>query len=66
MFIEKNDIFNFVDDNTLHKSSLSRSVVLDCFEHDITSALNWFKVNSLEANPKNNSVDGFRWKKNAI
>ena len=66
MFIEKSDICNFVDDNTLHKSSLSRSVVLDCFEHDITNALNWFKVNSLEANPKNNSVDGFRWKKNAI
>ena len=66
MFIEKSDICNFVDDNTLRKSSLSRSVVLDCFEHDITNALNWFKVNSLEANPKNNSVDGFRWKKNAI
>ena len=66
MFIEKNDICNFVDDNTLHKSSLGWSVVLNCFEHDITNVLNRFKVNSLKANPKNNSVDGFRWKKNAI
>ena len=51
MFIEKTDICNFADDNTLYKSSPSLSVVLNCLEHDITIALNWFKVNSLKANP---------------
>ena len=52
MFIEKIDICNFADDNTLYKSSPSLSVVLNCLEHDITNVLNWFKVNSLKANPK--------------
>ena len=56
MFIEKTDICNFVDDNTLYKSSPSLSVVLNCLEHDITSVLNWFKVNSLKANPKKFSL----------
>ena len=40
MFIEKTDICNFADDNTLHKSSPSLSIVLNCLEHDITIALN--------------------------
>ena len=52
MFIEKTDICNFADHNTLYKSSPSLSVVLNCLEHYITIVLNWFKVNSLKANPK--------------
>ena len=52
IFIEKTDICNFADDNTLYKSSPNLSVVLNCSEHDITIDLNWFKVNSLEANPQ--------------
>ena len=51
MFIEKTDICNFADDNTLYKSSPSLSVVLNCLEHDTTIIINWFKVNSLKANP---------------
>ena len=52
IFIEKTDICNFTDYNTLYKSSTSLSVVLNCLEHYITIVLNWFKVNSLKANPK--------------
>ena len=52
MFIEKSDIYNFADDNTLYKSSPSLSVVLNCVEHDITILLNLLKVNSLKANPQ--------------
>ena len=52
MFIEKTDICNFADENTLYKSSPSLMVVLNCLEYDITIVLNWFKVNSLKANPK--------------
>ena len=52
MFIEKTDICNFADDNTLYKSSPSLSLVLNCLEHDITIVLNWFKINSLKANSK--------------
>ena len=53
MFIEKSDICNFADDNSLYKSSPSLSIVLNCLQHDITIVLNWFKVNSLKADPKN-------------
>ena len=52
VFIEKTDICNFADDNTLYKSSPSLSVVLNCLGHDITIVVNWFKVNSLKANPQ--------------
>ena len=41
-----------MDDNTLYKSSPNLSVVLNCLEHDILIVLNWFKVNSLKANPQ--------------
>ena len=36
MFIEKSDICNFADDNTLYKSSPNLSVVVNCLEHGIT------------------------------
>ena len=54
MFIEKTDICNFADDNTLYKSSLSLTVVINCLVHGITIVSNWFKVNSLKffANPQ--------------
>ena len=51
MFIEKNDICNFADGNTLYKSNPNLSVVLSCLKHDISIFLDWFKVNSLKANP---------------
>ena len=52
MFIEKTDICNFADDNTLYKASPSLLVVLNCLGHDITIVLNWFKINSLKIHPK--------------
>ena len=53
MFVEKTNFCNFVDDNTLYKSSPNLSIVLNCSEHDILIiVLNWFKVNSLKANPQ--------------
>ena len=51
MLTEKPEICNFTD--TSYKSSPSLLVVLNCLEHDILKiVLNWFKVNSLKANPK--------------
>ena len=63
MFIEKTDICNFVDDNTLYKSSPSLSVVLNYLEHDITIVSNWFKVTSLKANPSKFQFMGLDRKK---
>ena len=50
MFIEKSHILQLCN-FTLYKSSPSLSVALICLEHDITIVLNWFKVNSVKANP---------------
>ena len=66
MFVEKSDIYNFADDNTLCKSSPRLAVVLNCLEHGITIVLNWFKVNSLKGKLKKISVYGFRWKKKLL
>ena len=52
IFVEKSDIYNFADDNTLWKSSPRLTVVLNCLEHSITIVLNWLKVNSLKGNLK--------------
>ena len=52
MFIEKSDICNFDDDNTLYKSSPSLSVLLNCLEYDNAIVVNWFKMNLLTANPQ--------------
>ena len=52
MFVEKSDIYNFADDNTLCKSSPRLTVVLNCWEHGIAIVLNWFKVNSSKGNLK--------------
>ena len=51
VFIETTDICNSADGNTLYKSSLNISAVLNCLEDDISIVLNWFKVNSLKPNP---------------
>ena len=53
IIILKTDICSFKDNNILYKSSSSLSVVLNCLEREITIVLNWFKVNSLKANPSN-------------
>ena len=42
MIIEQSDICNFADDNSLSKENLIS---------DTKSILNWFRLNSLKANP---------------
>ena len=43
--IEKSDICNFADDNTSYSCGAN-------LKHDAGKLLNWFKINSMKANPE--------------
>ena len=49
--IEKSDICNFTDDNTLYSHDSNLPLILNNFEHDMMNLLYWFKINSLKADP---------------
>ena len=49
MFIEKSEICNFADDNTLYYCNKSLPVITENLEHDLANILQWFKINSLKA-----------------
>ena len=51
MFNEVTDIFNFADDNTLSTCDSSLEIVERRLSHDLQIILDWFKTNSLSANP---------------
>ena len=51
--IEKSDICNFADDNTLYSCGPNLKTVLENLKHDASKRLCWFKINSMKANPEN-------------
>ena len=51
MFIEKTEICNFADDNTIYDCGQDLSNVLENLKHDLKMLLKWFRINSLQANP---------------
>ena len=51
LVVEKSDICNFADDNTLYSHGSSLPLILSNLEHDMRNLLYWFKINSLKANP---------------
>ena len=50
--IEKSDICNFADDNTLYSCGANLKIVLENLEHNASKLLYWFKINSIKANQK--------------
>ena len=52
LFIEKCTLYNYADDDTMSKSSLHLSEVLECLKHDCNIALEWFRKNGMQANPE--------------
>ena len=50
--IEKSDICNFADDNTLYSCGANLKTVLENLKHDASKLLYWFKINSMKANPE--------------
>ena len=51
MFIEKIEICNFVDDNTLYDCGKDLSNILENLKHDMKILLKSFRINSFQANP---------------
>ena len=51
MFIEKTEVCNFADDNTIYECGKDLSNILENLEHDLKILLKWFRIYSLQANP---------------
>ena len=51
MFIEKTEICNFADDNTVYDCGEDLSNILENLKHDLKILLKWFRINSLQASP---------------
>ena len=51
-FINESEVCNFADDNSIYASGKTLDEVCCKLEKDMKNAMKWFKINSLEANPK--------------
>ena len=51
MFIEKSEICNFADGNTIYDYGEDLRNILWNLKHDMKILLKWFRMNSLQANP---------------
>ena len=52
LFIERTNICNFADDNTIYSSNINLQISLKDLKYDMHNILKWFKVNSMQPNPK--------------
>ena len=50
-FVEKTDICNFADDNTIYSCAKSVNDVIENLQSDLKIVLKWFKDNQMMANP---------------
>lgn len=50
-FIERTDLYNFADDNSLSCASYSLDQLMCNLEHDSKICINWYKMNGMEASP---------------
>ena len=50
-FIEKSEICNIADDNTIYDCSEDLPNILENLKHDMKILLTWFTINTLQANP---------------
>ena len=51
MFIEKTEVCNFANDNTIYECGEDLSHILENLKHELKTLLKWFRINSLLANP---------------
>ena len=51
-FIERTNICNFADDNTIYSCQDNLETVLEDLRYDMVTLLRWLKENSMKANPK--------------
>ena len=50
--IQKSNICNFADDNTLYFCSQDLQTAIENLTYDVKNVLTWFKINSMKANPE--------------
>ena len=50
-FVEKTDICNFADDNTIYTCAKSVNDIIENLQSDLKIVLKWFKDNQMMANP---------------
>ncbi len=55
-FMEICDLVNYSDDNTLSVIEGNCSMVLSALKKDAENAMNWFKYNFMQANPKKSNI----------
>ena len=51
IFIEKSEICNFADYNTIYDCAEDLSNILENLKHNMKILLTWFRINSLRTNP---------------
>ena len=51
LFMQRTDVCNFADDNTLYSCASTIDAVISDLEIDMENSLYWFKINQLVANP---------------
>ena len=49
--VNKCDLYNYADDNTLSKSDNTLETVIESLEEDSRSLMSWFAFNKMQANP---------------
>ena len=52
LFIEKTNVCNFANDNTIYSCNINLQTILKDLKFDMQNILKWFKVNSMKPNPK--------------
>ena len=56
LFLERTNICNFADDNTIYRCDSVLEIILEDLQHDMKILLNWFKINSMKPNSKKLSI----------
>ena len=51
-FLERTNICNFAEDNTIYRCDSVLEIILEDLQLDMKILLNWFKINSMKPNPK--------------
>ena len=52
LFLGRTNICNFAEDNTIYRCDSDLEIILEELQHEMKILLDWFKINSMKANPK--------------
>ena len=57
IFLERGNLCNFADDNTIYRGDSVSEIILEDLQHDMKILLNWFKISLMK--PKSKKVQFF-------